>query len=116
MDGRTEQAFSSAQEASKQVLTLATGLVAITVAFLNNLKSAVSSSALVYLHLAWICAGVSVLCGIVTLMLLTGQLGRGEKFAPEAIYSRPIAWAFLGQFGLFIAGLALTIACGVVGT
>jgi hypothetical protein len=116
MDTRTEQAFSSAQEASKQVLTLATGLIAITVALLGNLKSAVQSSALVYLHSAWICAGVSVLFGIVTLMLLTGQLGRGEQFAPEAIYSRPIMVAFLGQFGLFVAALGLTITFGVAGT
>ena len=95
MSNPAEQAFSFAQETSKQVLTLATAIVAITVALLGNLKTVTTPHALTYLHDAWIFAGISVFFGVATLMALTGHLGRSkEPVKPEAIYSGNVRWCY----------------------
>jgi hypothetical protein len=113
MSSPAEQAFSFAQETSKQVLTLSTAIIGITVALLGSLKEGASPHSLTYLHDAWICAGLSVLFGVVTLMALTGHLGRDTKPAADMIYSGNVRWAYGLQFLTFLVALGFTIAFGI---
>lgn len=112
MADRTDTAFAFAQDTSKQVLVLATGIITITVTFLGSLKKNVPSHAFIDLHIAWILDAVSVTAGVLTLMALTGHLGRGKPTA-ERIYAGNVTFFYLLQFGTFVTGLAFTIAFGI---
>ena len=76
MDERRKKAFDFASELTKQLITLSTGILAITITFSRDIiKSPVTPrTAIVMMMLAW---GVYLLCivfGIWTLMALTGEL------------------------------------------
>lgn len=113
MNSSTEHAFGFALETSKQLLTLATALIGVTVALLGSLKRVASAHALSYLHDAWISAGLSVVLGVITFMALTGHLGRGNAPTPNVIYSGNVRWACGLQFLTFLAALAFTILFGI---
>lgn len=104
-------AFTAAQEVCKQVIAIASGLVAITVAFIKDLKE-VSGGGLADLHDAWICAGISVFFALLTLMTLTGMLS-DKHVKADGIYQTP-AQQFAGLMLLaFLCTLGFTIAFGL---
>ncbi len=113
MSDHDAQAFSFAQETSKQIITLATGLIAITVALLGQLKTIAHGDALSYLHIAWTCAGISVLFGMGTLMALTGHLGQGTELRASAIYSKNVQVTASLQVAAFLGALGFTVAFGI---
>lgn len=113
MADQMNDAFSFAQDTSKQVLVLATGIITITVALLGSLKKVAPPGALTNIHWAWILDGVSVLAGVLTLMALTGHLSRNPKPPTEAIYAANVRILYLAQFASFIAALVFTVAFGI---
>lgn len=77
MDPVTEsvkKAFDFASETTKQLLTLSTGIIALTITFAKDILISVPFSAKVFLMLAWIVYVFSLLFGLLTLMALTGEL------------------------------------------
>jgi hypothetical protein len=108
MDGR-EKAFVFAQDATKQLITLATGTIALTITFVNDLAKAAPGWSLYVLALGWLSYLVSVVCGVMTLMLLTGAVRD-----PNATVDAPdVAQMAKLQFVSFLLGTALTIGFGV---
>lgn len=112
MGDATEQAFSFAQDTSKQVLALATGAITITIALLGEIKKAAPAATYSLLHWAWILDGLAVLFGVLTLMTLTGQLGRSEAKA-DSIYALNVRIFYAAEFVMFVAGLGFTVAFGI---
>ena len=112
MDDHAGAAYSFAQETVKQVVALSTGLIAITVALLGGLKSTAPHGALSYLHVVWISAGVSAVCGVIVLMMLTGDMGQSTAPDANAIYSGRITFIFVVAFVAFLVALGFTVGFG----
>jgi len=105
-----ESAFAAAQEVCKQVIAISTGLVAITVAFVGELKTVGDVSDL---HVAWICAGISVILGILAMGSLTGLLSESGPLKSEAIYKQPARTLAAFQMITFLVALGFTISFGL---
>jgi len=106
MDRNIEKAFDFAQEATKQLIGLSTGVIALTITFLTDVVKTAPSGSEIFLQVAWVMYLVSIAFGIFTLQALTGQLERAEGEHPS-IYSDVIRKASMGQIISF--GLALIL-------
>jgi hypothetical protein len=124
MSERTDTAFSFAQDTSKQVLVLATGIITITVALLADIKAKFPSAAFADLHIAWALDAVSVGFGVFTLMALTGRIARGSPLSALAatqpssdpLYVWSVRILFLCQLLTFLVALFFTVAFGIRAT
>lgn len=111
MDRNIEKAFDFAQEATKQLIGLATGVIALTITFLTDIVKTAPSGSEVYLQAAWVVYLISIACGVFTLQALTGQLERPEAGTPS-IYSSGIRKGSIAQIVSFAVALALTLVFG----
>src|SRR5205823_6502566 len=74
-----DKAFSFAQELVKQVITLSSGIITISITFNKDFVGAnAPHGAKNLLAVSWIFFILSVICGVWTLMALTGSLSRDE--------------------------------------
>jgi hypothetical protein len=111
MDAAVEKAFDFAQEVTKQLITLSTGIIAVTITFLVDVVDE-GGGRVGALELAWVFYLVSVAFGIFALMSMSGNLERpGEGKAPS-IYAPNIVFGSIGQILCFAAGLASTLVFG----
>jgi hypothetical protein len=111
LDDRTKLAFASAAEAAKQVLTLTTAVITVTIAFGKDVVTDASPAEQRWLQLAWLLYAVSILAGSFTLLALTGSLGssRHETEASPTVYRSNIVLPAGVQMIAFALGMALTI-------
>jgi hypothetical protein len=111
-----EKAFDFAQETAKQVLTLSSGIIAITVTFLNGKLKTYPASTRVLLEIGWLLYLASILFGVVTLMALSGNLERpnkpGQPPKQPSIYAGNIRVAAALQLGTFFLALGFTLWFG----
>ena len=97
-------AFSSASDVAKQLITLATGVLALTITFTKD----VTANAAVHREIlvaAWVVYLASLLAGIWTLLALTGSLERGTK----SIYCWNVRIPALAQVLLFLSATVVII-------
>lgn len=93
MTKEMEKAFDFAADLAKQLITLATGVIAVIITFFDKSGSE-SSTSIPVTALGWPLSlyMVSVVFGIISLMALTGQLvSKGTAATPNAINARVIA-------------------------
>lgn len=111
VDDKTGKAFDYAQEVVKQLITLATAIIALTITFGTDVfeNLAGQSVALRLVRLSWAAFILSVPIGVFALMKLTGEL---NKSAPRIMDSGVRLFAG-AQIVLFLVGLALTLAYGI---
>jgi hypothetical protein len=107
------KAFDFAIDTSKQLLTLATGIIALTVTFARDVTGDTSGCADLLLAIAWGLYILSIVAGVGTLMTLTGNLERPQS-ADASIYAGNIKFFAGCQVGTFLLGIVLTVAFGVV--
>jgi hypothetical protein len=75
MDEQVKLAFEFAKGLSEQLITLSTGIVALSVTFTKDIVArGPSGRTRVILGVAWLFFIVSVICGLDHLMALTGEL------------------------------------------
>jgi hypothetical protein len=104
----SEKAFDFAQDMTKQVLTLCTAIITITLTFLSNKISSYSHLARHLLELGWLGYLVSILFGLLTLMALSGNLERPyDRSKPPTIYAGNIRFLSAVQLVTFLAGTVL---------
>lgn len=125
MEERTKQAFALATELTKQLLTLATGTVAITISFAKDIAPSSARCPRWFLMAGWSLQALSVLAGLFALAALAGTLGNeqgagqsdpGRKGTPPSphIYRGNIRFFSGAQFLLFGLGiLALVLAAAL---
>ncbi|HXQ69593.1 MAG TPA: hypothetical protein VN844_03870 [Pyrinomonadaceae bacterium] len=107
--------FQSANELAKQLITLATGILALSITFT---KEAVRSSGLIVtwpLKLAWIAWLLSVCFGIWTMMALTGMIFKiteNVDALKPVTYGTSIRIPASLQILMFLLGIALLIVHG----
>src|SRR4051794_31841177 len=72
---RVKLSFTFASESTKQVLTLATTILAFTVTFHNDIAQNAASSDQPWLWIAWILLAISIVAGVWTYLAMTGTIG-----------------------------------------
>lgn len=116
MDEQTKAAFASAADTSKQLITLATGLLALEISFAKDLIAGVGADARHLVGLSWIALLLSVVAGVWTLLALTGSLSTTNPApTPAGTMATNVQIPAIFQVLLFLAGLLLTVWFGMRG-
>lgn len=112
MDEQTKAAFSYATEVVKHLLTLATGVVALSITFTKDLNSKPTNAQVWLLEASWALLLVSIVFGLLTLMALTGTIAKTSPIAANAIYGNNVRFPMSAQLLFFVIGMGLTILYG----
>jgi hypothetical protein len=75
------ESAKSAADTTKQIVTMATGVLAITITFADKFGLAAARPALFF---AWAAFVFAIATGVLTLMSVTGEIGHAEKAMAEA--------------------------------
>jgi hypothetical protein len=105
MDSKESKGFDFATDTVKQLITLATGIIALTITFLHDILGVTGAKPPTVLVWSWAGYGASVLFGLLTMMGLTGELTADEP----SITSWSVALPGMLQVLGFLAGTVLLI-------
>ena len=106
-------AVTSASDLSKQLITLSSGIVALTITFTKDVVHD-SKRARRLISIAWIGYFASILCGIWELMAITGSLEPVAGLHPEAsIRGSNVVIPSMAQILTFAVSTLLIIAFGI---
>lgn len=108
-----KKAFDFAADLTKQLITLATGMIGLTITFVRDFLKGAPADARPYAYWAWVAFLVSVALGILTLSTLTGNLAKTPNPTP---YARNTTGLSIAQFCAFFLGLILTVVFAVKST
>lgn len=116
LDSQRQKAFDAAQAVTTQLLTLATGVIAVTLTFSKDFLGGAKGAPKVLLAIAWLLFLASILYGILTLMGLTGEL---EKMDPAdqslpSIRTDNVTDPSKKQGALFFLAVLLTVIAGAL--
>lgn len=100
MTDQVQAAFSSARDLSMQLISLAIGVVTASMAFMKDIIASAPRSAINSLRYAWILYFLSTICGIWTMMAITGSLATNSS--PAIPFSSNIRIPASIQITLFI--------------
>ena len=111
---KLKKAFDFAQDTTKQLISLATGIIAITITFTNDILKNLPSGTKVYLGLSWLIFFLSIIFGVWALLAMTGSLEpkKGEKES-ISIRGSNVTLPSALQIISFLLGLALAIVYGM---
>jgi hypothetical protein len=112
MDEQTLKAFDFAKEVTVQLITLSTGIIALEVTLLKEVIKTISYAGRWFLLGSWIALLISVICGILTMLALTGNLQPKDGTMPPTIWAGSVTRFSICQIASFLVGLALTILFG----
>ncbi|HUE69679.1 MAG TPA: hypothetical protein VMP01_02225 [Pirellulaceae bacterium] len=111
MDERTKTAFEFARDSTQQLITLATGVVAIGITFSKEFAGPITPTAKGWAVASWGAFLVSVFFGLWSLLALTGTLADAASKSPTIRGSNVTIPATL-QVLTFLIGLILTVVFG----
>ena len=120
---RNKAAFASAGDTCKTLLTLTTGILALTISFMSNVAKSATTNELWVLRVSWLFFFASVVFGVLTLQGLTGSLsplkkadtGNATQSNPSpAIYDGNITKPAIWQNITFGVGVLLFIIFGAL--
>lgn len=115
MEERTKKAFDFASETTKQLITLSTGIITVTITFSKDLLEMGKDSHNEILIAAWILFLISIILGVWTLMALTGELEQvGKKPQKPSIRGRNVTIPSALQILTFLFAIGMAVAYGVV--
>ena len=115
MDEQVKMTFSSASDITKQLITLATGVLALEITFAKDVIGKLDSSAKCLIGLSWVLLLSSVIAGVWTLLALTGSLAKESALTSQSIFNRNVRIPSILQVLLFLGGLILTVWFGIRG-
>jgi hypothetical protein len=108
--------FQSANELAKQLITLSTGSLALSITFTKDILKSNVPVVTWPLKVAWVAWLLSVCFGIWTMMAVTGmvfKLTENTAGVPESVtYGENISIPALLQILMFVLGIALLIVHG----
>lgn len=115
MDERTKAAFSGATDSAKQLITLATGLIAVEVTFGKDFLIQVNTLSKWFMVISWVLFLLSVILGVGTLNTLIGCIAKSENLSSQTIYDPNVKRLAKTQIFLFLIGLGFMVAFGIFG-
>lgn len=104
------KAFDLAQDGAKQLLTLAAGIVVVTITFFSDFGSHAEAAAKLLMAISWILYLFSIVAGIFVLYSLAGNLQRKKL----DIYEDPVRLFSICQLVLFLLALLVTVVAGIL--
>jgi|ERR1017187_2894670 hypothetical protein len=110
MTDAMKKAFDFAADLTKQLITLATAIIGLTITFTKDFLKGVPANARPFAYWAWYLFLFSIAMGILTLSTLTGNLA--SKTNPTPYSPNTTSFSIL-QFLTFGAGLVLTVVFAV---
>lgn len=105
-----KKAFDFAADAAKQLITLATALIALTITFFKDFAGADSTGGIDLMPWSWGLLLVSLVLGLSHLYALTGALCGP---APHNIRSGIARISAAGQQLLFLAGIVVMVIAAI---
>jgi hypothetical protein len=115
MDEQAKAAFASASDTSKQLITLATALLALEITFGKDFIGKFDATSKVLVGTSWVLLLFSVVAGIWTLLALTGSLGGTARPTATSIFGANVRIPAVVQILFFVSGLILTVWFGIRG-
>jgi hypothetical protein len=122
MDERIKKAFDFYADATKQLITLSTAIIALMIAFSKEVLKTVAGPGKIPLMVALIVYLLSIGCGLFTLLNLTGQLEpfkaghppdwTPDKWPPPSIYAPKVSISSKLQVVLFMIATGLIVLSG----
>lgn len=112
MNPRAEKAFDFALDLTKQLIALASAVIALTITFLTDVAKDAPAGTAVWLQIAWILYLLSIAFGLFTLSALTGALADEDAEEPPSINTGNIRRIAGAQLFSFFVALALTLVFG----
>lgn len=112
MDERRQKAFDFAQESTKQMIALSTGIIAVSITF-KDFVGTVSGPARTLVFISWIFFLASVFCGLWVLMALTGTLEPNDATTPASIRGKNVTTPAMLQSVTFFVGLLFAVIFGI---
>ena len=108
LDPQVVKSFDALADLVKQVITLSTGVIALTLSFLKDVVRSVPPRTGWLLRASWLLHGFSATCGVLAFMAIVGSLGTAA--ANEGIYRAGIAlWVGLQLFLFMTANVLLAV-------
>ncbi|KJZ16443.1 hypothetical protein TW85_00200 [Marinomonas sp. S3726] len=109
---RDKLAFEYAKDTTKQLMTLATGFIALTVTFSKSFISNPPEYVIWQVTALWLLLLASVIFGQICLMSLTGILG-SKRRPPLNIYNKTIKFTSIIQALTFFLGLGFGVSVAI---
>lgn len=120
MEPRIQKAFEFASDSTKQLITLSTGIIALMISFKKDILTGISSGPRFLLMAAWFVYLLSVICGIWTLLALTGSLEpvvkNSQEVPPPTIRGKNVTFPAMIQVLTFLLATAMTVVFGAWAT
>jgi hypothetical protein len=114
MNEQIKFAFEFARDTVRQFLTLATGIIALTITFSKDFVSSVPDEIRIYALWSWGFMLISVFFGLLSLMALTGSLERFEQDNSQpSIRAKNITIPAGLQVISFFVGLVFVVIFGI---
>jgi len=109
MNEKAQLAFNFASEVSKQLITIASGVLAISITFLKDFSDTSEQRKNISgtLKWGWILLLLSLFFGIWALMAMTGSLAKSQEATGKELYQANIAVPTMLQISTFLAGFVL---------
>jgi hypothetical protein len=115
MDDRSKTAFAFAQDTTKQLITLATGIMALTITFFHDFATSASALSKTLMAASWVLYVLSIIFGLVALMAMTGSLQPAKADdSPPSIRGSNVTTPAILQILLFLLALAVTVLAGIL--
>ena len=117
MDTNLLEAYKSASDLAKQLITLSTGILTLSITFTKDIVKGLPPKSAGLLKFSWIMHLLSICCGIWSLMALTGMIFKVSQQGAESVQADPYGSGTLPsilQTTLFILGTALIIGYGLI--
>jgi hypothetical protein len=116
VDDNVQKAFDFAQESTKQLITLAAGIIALSITFSKDFVGQVSPAARSWALLSWGVLLVSIFFGLWTLLALTGSLEPKDGSTRVSTRGTNVTVPSALQILTFFIGLVLIVVFGIVAT
>jgi len=115
MQEQRKKAFDFAQETSKQLITLATAIVGLTITFAKDFVGGVHGFPRFLAISTWALLLASIAFGLLTLMALTGSLEPGaDNSTSPSIRGSNVTAPATAQILLFFFGLLVAVWFGII--
>jgi hypothetical protein len=107
---RVSQSFAAASDLVKQILTLSTAILTLTITFRNDVIQDSASPPTSLLVWSWILYIVSIVFGVASMMALAGELAQDDR--PSSIAHGEVRWFPVLQILSFLAATILIVIFG----
>ncbi len=109
------KAFDFSQDAAKQLITLSTGVLALTITFYKDFAPNAGHGSKTLMAIGWGLFLLSVTFGVFGLFMLTGALApKEDKDKPPTVHHKNSDIASGLQQLTFLGGLVLTVIAGIL--